>query len=122
MLSLFSAGPWACGVDCGFKIVEFPDQFQQSAGFKYTTHLLTHLGQHDLSFSGLDSLNGFENDAQTVTRDMTKCRKIENKVGGAFSNRAVEKFMQFVGRHFIDIASGSDNKNLTTGFRMYRHF
>jgi hypothetical protein len=29
--------------------------------------------------------------------------------------------MQFVGRHFIDIASGSDDKHLTTGFGMYRH-
>jgi hypothetical protein len=121
MPSIFLARPWTRGVDRGFKIGEFPDKSQQATSFKYAAHLLTHLGQRDLAFSGVDFLNGFKNYAQPVTGNMTHCRKIKNKTSGALSNGAVEKFMQFVSRRFIDIASGSDNKNLTTSFSMYRH-
>ncbi len=121
MSSNFSTAPWADGVNCGFKIGEFSDQSQKSTGLKHTAHLFTQLSQHDLPFSRLNFLNRFKNDAQTVTGNMTEGRKIENKPVGTLSNRAVEKFMQFVGRHFIDIASGSDDKHLTTGFGMYRH-
>lgn len=122
MPAIFSADLWIRGVHCRLKIGELADQSQQPTGLKYTAYLLTHLGQHDLPFAGLDVLNGFENDAQTVTGDVTQRRKIKHKPRGAFSNRTVEKFMQLVGRHFVDIAPGSDNQYLTTGFSMYRHF
>jgi hypothetical protein len=122
MSSTFSNGRWTCGMDCGFKIGKFSDQPQKSTGLKYAAHLLTQLGHNDLPFSGLNFLNGFENNAQAVTGDMTKGRKIKNKPGGTFRYRIVEQLVQLVGRHFIDVASDSDNKHLTTGFSMYRHF
>lgn len=122
MHSIFSTYLDTRGIDRDFKISEFSDQSQEATGLKYTAHLLTHLGQYDLPFSGLNFLSGFENHPQAVTRDMAKARKIKDKPGYAFSYRVIEQFMQLVGRHFIDIATGSDNKYLSTNFSMYRHF
>ena len=122
MYSIFSTYLGTRGIDRDFKISEFSDQSQETTGLKYTTHLLTHLGQYDCAFSGLNFLSGFENHPQTVTRDMAKVRKIKDKPGYAFSYRVIEQFMQLVGSHFIDIAAGSDNKYLSTNFSMYRHF
>jgi hypothetical protein len=122
MYSFFSTYLGNRGIDCGFKIAKFSDQVQKATGLKYTPHLLTHFSQDDLPFSGLDSIDCFENDTQAVTGDVTQDRKIKNKSGCAFGNRTVEKFMQLVGSHFINIAPGSDNKHLTTSFNMYRHF
>ncbi len=122
MYSNFSTYLDTRGIDRDFKISEFSDQSQEATGLKYTAHLLTHLGQYDLPFSGLNFLSGFENHPQAVTRDMAKARKIKDKPGYAFGYRVIEQFMQLVGRHFIDIATGSDNKYLSTNFSMYRHF
>ena len=122
MYSIFSTYLGARGIDRDFKISKFSDQPQKSTGLKYTADLLTHLGQYDLPFSELNFLNGFENHTQAVTGNMAKDRKIKNKSSYAFSYRAVEKLMQLVSSHFINIATGPDNKYLTTNFSMYRHF
>ncbi len=122
MYSFFSTDLGTRGLNCEFKISKFSDQSQEATGLKYTANLLTHLGQYDLPFSGLDFFNGFEDHTQAVTRYMAKYRKIKNKSCYAFSYCAIEQFMQLVSSHFINIATGSDNKYLTTDFSIYRHF
>jgi hypothetical protein len=122
MSSFFSTDLGTRGLDGDFKISKFSDQSQEATGLKYTANLLTHFGQYDLPFSGLNFLSGFENHTQAVTGYMAKDRKIKDKPGDAFSYRTIEQFMQLVGSHFVDIATGSDNKYLTTDFSMYRHF
>lgn len=122
MSSIFSTYLGTRGIDRDFKISKFSDQSQEATGLKYTAHLLTHFGQYDLPFAGLNFLSGFEKHTQAVTGDMAKDRKVKNKPGYAFSYRIVEQFMQLVGSHFTNIATGSDNKYLTTDFSMYRHF
>lgn len=122
MPSQFLSDSCTRGIDCGFKLSKFFDQSQKATRLKYTTHLLTHLGQHDLPFSGLNLLNGFENHTQAVTGYMAKDRKIKNKAGYAFCYRPIKQFMQLASRHFVDIATGSDNKYLATDFSVYRHF
>ena len=121
MSSIFSNYLGTRGIDRDFKISEFSDQPQEATSFKYTANLLTHLGQYDLPFSGLNFLSGFENHPQAVTRDVAKNRKIKNKPRYAFRDRVIEQLVQLVGRHFTNIATGSDNKHLTTNFSMYRH-
>ena len=122
MSFIFSTYLGTRGIDRDFKISKFSDQSQEATGLKYTANLLTHLGQYDLPFSGLNFLSGFENHTQAVTGDMAKDRKIKNKPGYAFSYRVIKQLMQLVGSHFINITTGSDNKYLTTDFSMYRHF
>lgn len=122
MLSIFSIYLSASRIDRDVKISEFSDQSQKSTGLKYTAHLLTHLGQYDLPFSGLKFLRGFENHPQAVTRDMAKARKVKDQPGYAFSYRGIEQFLQVVGSHFINIATGADNKYLSANLSMYRHF
>jgi hypothetical protein len=121
MSSIFSTYLGTRGIDRDFKISKFSNQSQEATGFKYTADLLTHLGQYDLPFSGLNFLSGFENHPQAVTGDMAKNRKIKDKPGDAFSYRIIEQLVQLVGSHFTNIATGSDNKHLTTDFSMYRH-
>jgi len=122
MSSIFSTYLGTRGIDRDFKISKFSDQSQEATCLKYTANLLTHLGQYDLPFAGLNFLSGFEKHPQAVTGDMAKDREIKDKAGYAFRYRIVEQFMQLVGSHFIDITTGSDNKYLTTDFSMYRHF
>jgi hypothetical protein len=122
MSSFFSTDLGTRGLDGDFKISKFSDQSQEATGLKYTANLLTHFGQYDLPFSGLNFLNGFENHTQAITGDVAQDRKIKNKPGHAFSYRVVKQFMQLVGSHLINITTGSDNKYLTTDFSMYRHF
>jgi hypothetical protein len=122
MSSIFLTYLSTRSIDCDFKISKFSDQSQKTTGLKYAANLLTHFSQYDLSFSGLNFFNSFENHPQAVTGDMAKDRKIKDKPGDAFSYRVVEQFMQLVCSHFINIATGSDNKYLTTDFSMYRHF
>ena len=120
--SFFSTYLCARGVDGGFKISKFSDQSQEATGLEYTANLLPHLGQYDLPFSGLNFFSGFEKHTQAVTGYMAQDRKIKDKPGYALSYRAIKQFMKLVGSHFINIATGSDNKYLTTDFSMYRHF
>jgi hypothetical protein len=122
MSSIFSTNLGTRGIDGDFKISEFSDQSQKPTGLKYTANLLTHLGQYDLPFAGLNFLNGFEDHTQAVTGYMAKYRKIKDKPRYAFRYRVIEQLMQLVGSHFIDITTGSDNKYLTTDFSIYRHF
>ena len=122
MHSIFSTYLGTRGVDGDFKISKFSDQSQKPTGLKYTANLLPHLGQYDLPFSGLNFLNGFENHTQAVTGDMAKDRKIKDEPSYAFSYRVIEQFMQLVGGHFINIATGSDNNYPPTNFSMNRHF
>ena len=121
MSSIFLTDLSTRSIDCDFKISKFSDQPQKPTGLKYTANLLTHFCQYDLSFSGLNFFNSFENHPQAVTRDMAKDRKIKDKPGYAFSYRVIEQFMQLVGSQFTNIATGSDNKYLSTNFSMYRH-
>ncbi len=121
MYSFFSTDLGTRGLNCEFKISKFSDQSQEATGLKYTANLLIHLGQYNLPFSGLYLLGGFENHPQAVTGYMAKDRKIKDKPGYAFSYRVIEQFMQLVGSHFINVATGSDNKYLPTNFSMYRH-
>jgi hypothetical protein len=122
MSSIFSTYLGTRGIDGDFKISKFSDQPQETTSLKYTANLLIHLGQYDLPFSGLNFLSGFENHTQAVTGDMAKDRKIKDKPGYAFSYRVIEQFMQFGGRYFINVATGADNKYLSTNFSLYRHF
>ncbi len=122
MSSIFLTYLGTRGIDGDFKISKFSDQSQEATGLKYTANLLIHLGQYNLPFSGLYLLGGFENHPQAVTGYMAKDRKIKDKPRYAFRYRVIEQLMQLVGSHFINIATGPDNKYLTTDFSMYRHF
>ena len=122
MSSIFSTYLGTRGIDRDFKISKFSDQSQEATCLKYTANLFTPLGQYDLPFAGLNFFSGFENHPQAVTRDMAKARKIKDKAGYAFCYRPIKQFMQLAGRHFTNIATGSNNKYLATDFSMYRHF
>ena len=108
-------------VNSGLNIVKVLNQAEKPTGCKHTPNLLAHVRRDDLSILCLNLANRFQNDAQALTRNMVKHRKIEHKPSRTFGYRTVKQFMQLVCRHFIEIAPRPNNQRTVPGFGLYAH-
>ena len=102
-------------------IVKVFDKTEKPAGCKHPPNLLAHVRSDYLTFSVMNFANRFQNDAQSITGNMGKQGKIENESSCTFGYRTAKQFMQLVRRHFIEIASRSNNERMFSGFGLYAH-